>query len=59
MSTYNLYPGLKQLLEDKRTSRFGVPPEEYNNYLNAEQFVVDCRGIGKKGINDIFLIERN
>ena len=42
-STYNLYPGLKQILEDKRIKRFGVPGEEYNNYLLAEQFVLDVR----------------
>ena len=44
-NTYQLFPGLKQILEDKRIRRFGVPDEEYQNYLMAEQFVVDMRNI--------------
>ena len=42
-STYQLFPGLKQILEDKRIRRFGVPEFDYQNYLMAEQFVVDMR----------------
>lgn len=44
MGTYNLFPGLKQILEDKRIRRFGVPEAEFQNYLRAEQFVIDMRG---------------
>jgi hypothetical protein len=43
MGTYNLFPGLKHILEDKRIRRFGVPDEEYKKYLMAEQFVIDIR----------------
>lgn len=51
---YNLCPVLKQILEDKRIRRFGVPRDEYDEYLNAEQFVVDCRNYSIKEIEDIF-----
>ena len=46
-STYQLFPGLKQILEDKRIRKFGLPKDEYNNYLMAEQFVVDMRPISE------------
>ena len=51
--TYNLCPGLKQVLEDKRLRRFGVPKNEYANYLMAEQFVVDCRDLSDEELDDI------
>lgn len=50
---YNLFPGLKQILDDKRIRRFGVPKEEYQNYLMAEQFVVDLRGCDDKSIKEM------
>ena len=39
---------LKEILADKRIRRFGVPDSEYQNYLNAEQFVLDMRGFTNK-----------
>jgi hypothetical protein len=53
MSTYNLFPGLKQILEDKRILRYGVPDAEYQNYLKAEQFVVDMRNMTEPELDDI------
>lgn len=41
--SYALFPGLKQILEDKRIKRFGVPKELMQQYLSAEQFVIDVR----------------
>lgn len=34
---------IKEILRDKRIRRFGVHEHEYQNYLNAEQFVLDMR----------------
>lgn len=55
MSAYNLFPGLKQILEDKRIRRFGVPEAEYQNYLRAEQFVIDMRGYTEEEWKDVVL----
>lgn len=53
--TYQLFPGLKQILEDKRIRHFGVPKEDYDDYLKAEQFVVDLRDFGKKDAKELDL----
>ena len=53
MSTYNLYPGLKRILEDKRIKSFGVPEEHHKDYLSAEQFFLDTRGLDREEIDDI------
>jgi hypothetical protein len=51
--SYNLYPGLKKILEDKRLCRFGVPANEYEEFLKAEQFVVDLRGFSEEEKNQV------
>lgn len=52
MNANNLIPGLKQVLEDKRIRRFGVPEAERENYLRGESFVVDC-GLTDDEVDDV------
>lgn len=51
--TYQLFQGLKQILDDKRIRRFGVPDGLYNQYLLANQFVVDERALKTEELLDV------
>jgi hypothetical protein len=53
MSAYNLYPGLKQILEDKRILGVSVCDAEKSNFLRAEQFVLDVRPVTIEEYGDI------
>lgn len=53
MSSYNIYPELKRIIEDKRIKGRRLSKELYNDYLNAEQFILDCRSLTDQEINDM------
>lgn len=51
--TYNLYPELKRICEDKRIRCLGVWDEDYQDYLRSESFALDMRGYTKKEWSDV------
>lgn len=44
---------MKHILNDKRILRFGVSGNDYQDYLMAEQFVIDVRGYNQQEHTDI------
>jgi hypothetical protein len=47
------FPGLKQIIDDKRIKRYGVWDEDYQDYLKAESFVIDMREYTEEEFEDI------
>lgn len=50
MKTYNLFPELRRILEDKRIKKYGVEDHQYEDYLMAEQFALDLRNLSDDDI---------